>query len=241
MRTLFISDLHLSSERPELIDCFLDFVGGLESGRDHLYVLGDLFEVWIGDDALAPEHIRIMKALQAITSRQVRIDIMHGNRDFLLGNAFMAQTGCRLIPDPTLIELAGVPTLLSHGDALCTDDQAYQAYRAHVRDPDVQKAFLSMSIDERIRTAREHRDQSQDQNQKKSQEIMDVNQSAVEGLMRTHEVTRLIHGHTHRPAFHRFHVDGQDAERIVLADWYDAGSVLVFENSTFITQGIPSS
>ncbi len=238
MRTLFISDLHLSPERPELIECFLAFIGELRDGTDHLYILGDLFEVWIGDDALAPEHIRIMQALQAVTSRQVRVDIMHGNRDFLLGNDFTARTGCRRIPDPTLIELGGVPTLLSHGDALCTDDQAYQAYRAHIRNPDVQKAFLALPIEERISTAREHRDQSRTQNQQKSFEVMDVNQSAVEELMRAQDVTRLIHGHTHRPALHRFLLDGRDAERIVLADWYDNGSVLIFENGAFTTRAL---
>jgi len=236
MRTLFISDLHLSPERPEVIRCFLDFIGDLGGETDHLYILGDLFEVWIGDDALDPEHNRIMEVLQALTSRGVAVDIMHGNRDFLLGGEFAVRTGCRLIPDPTLIELGGEPTLLSHGDALCTDDQAYQAYRAHLRDPEVQKAFLALSIEERIQTAREHREQSRAQNQQKSYAIMDVNQDAVEALMRAHGVRKLIHGHTHRPAYHRFPLDGHEAERIVLADWYDSGSVLIFDKGTFTTQ-----
>ena len=132
MRALFISDLHLSPERPEAIGCFLDFLDGLKGQDDHLYILGDLFEVWIGDDALAPEHARIMDALRAFTSRQGRIDIMHGNRDFLLGEDFMARTGCRLIPDPTVIELAGVPTLLSHGtkEELVPHEQSVRMYQA---------------------------------------------------------------------------------------------------------------
>ncbi|MBI1195883.1 MAG: UDP-2,3-diacylglucosamine diphosphatase [Gammaproteobacteria bacterium] len=235
MRTLFISDLHLSAERPEAIDCFLGFLAGLSAEDDHLYILGDLFEVWIGDDALAPEHARIMEGFRAFTSKGGLVDVMHGNRDFLLGEGFAARTGCRLLPDPTLIELAGVPTLLSHGDTLCTDDQAYLAYRAHVRNPEVQKHFLALSIEERVQVAREHRNQSKAESKQKSYAIMDVNQGAVEALMREHGVTRLIHGHTHRPAHHRFTLDGKAAERIVLADWYDAGSVLVFADGTFIT------
>lgn len=233
MRTLFISDLHLSPERPEVIECFLGFLNGLSAENDHLYILGDLFEVWIGDDALAPDHLRIMEGFRAFTNRGGRVDIMHGNRDFLLGEDFMARTGCRLIDDPTLIDLAGVPTLLSHGDTLCTDDHAYQAYRTHVRNPEVQKAFLALSVEERVRTAREHRDQSRLESKQKSYEIMDVNQDAVDALMREYGVARLIHGHTHRPAHHRFKLDGREAERIVLADWYDAGSVLIFAEGAF--------
>ncbi len=231
MRLYLIADLHLGPERPDHADRLGRLLDGLEADRDRLYILGDLFEVWLGDDAVPPAHEPVLDALAATTRRGVEVSIMHGNRDFLIGEAFCHRTGCRLIEDPFTLEIAGRPVLLCHGDTLCTDDVAYQAYRRQVRDPAVQQAFLSLPIEERERVAAEHRRQSRQENAGKQETIMDVNDTAVEALMREHRVRTLIHGHTHRPAHHRFMLDGLPAERIVLADWREHGHGLVIDEA----------
>lgn len=225
--TLFISDLHLSDERPEITALFLHFLQTRAVGADALYILGDLFEVWLGDDAILPGYQPVLEGLRTLTDTGVPVFVMHGNRDFLMGDLFARQSGCRLIPDPSIIELNGKRTLLMHGDTLCTDDLEYQQFRAHVRNPETQRQFLSLPIDQRILVAKQYRAESRERSRYKTEEIMDVNQDAVEATMREYGVPLLIHGHTHRPAIHTFTRDKQTLRRIVLGDWYDQGSMLV--------------
>jgi len=233
MAKLFISDLHLCAQRPNLMGVFVRFLNERVSEDDELYILGDLFEAWLGDDAVLPEQRPAIDALRTTTARGVPISVMHGNRDFLLGPDFESLTGCRLIPDPTPLILDGTPTLLMHGDTLCTDDIDYQKYRAQVRSPAFIAKVRTMTLQERVAIAAELRAESVQRTDSKQPEIMDVNQQAVEHCMREHAAAILIHGHTHRPAVHRFTLDGREVERIVLADWYTHGSVLVYENRGF--------
>ena len=228
MHTLFISDLHLSAERPAISALFLDFLRTRAPRAEALYILGDLFEYWIGDDVAAhPEYQPLVSGLRALTGGGVPVYLLHGNRDFLLGNGFEQQTGCRLLPDPSVISLYGENTLLMHGDTLCTDDVAYLKFRVIVRNPDWVKVFLGKTIAERDAIVRDYREISKAAIAVKKPEIMDVNQGAVETTLRQHGVRHLIHGHTHRPAQHRFELDGAPARRTVLGDWYGQGSVLV--------------
>ena len=226
MATLFISDLHLSGERPAITEQFLRFLAGPARGAEALYILGDLFEAWIGDDAVGEEQRPILAGLHALRETGVPIYVMHGNRDFLLGPGFESMSGTCLLPDPTTIDLYGVPTLLMHGDTLCTDDTAYQKFRRMVRDPQWQAALLAKTPAERIALAREYREMSATETAQKAETIMDVNQEAVAQTFREHGVDRLIHGHTHRPAVHDLNIDGRAVRRIVLGDWYEQGSVL---------------
>jgi UDP-2,3-diacylglucosamine hydrolase len=226
MSTLFISDLHLSVERPEITHLFLEFLRNQAVQADALYILGDLFEVWIGDDASVPEHRAVIEGLRHLVDCGTPVYVMHGNRDFLMAKGFEEASGCRIIPDPTMIDLHGEPTLLMHGDTLCTDDIEYQRFRAQVRDPARQQQFLSLPPQQRAAIAMDYRTQSREKSSQKAQEIMDVNPHAVENALREHGVNRLIHGHTHRPATHEITVDGKIAQRIVLGDWYHQGSVL---------------
>ncbi len=225
-RSLFIADLHLSPERPRHIHLLCELLEDLTPEQERLYILGDLFEFWLGDDAILPAYQVVIEQLRAATKRGCDIAIMHGNRDFLLGERFLTLTGCRLLDDPCLIELAGRRVLLSHGDALCTDDHEYQRYRAYVRNPDVQREFLAQSVDERQRIAREHRMESHKRSADKQQAIMDVNPQAVIDLMTRYGVETLIHGHTHRPARHRLMLAGQPGLRIVLSDWGKHGHII---------------
>ena len=230
MTTLFISDLHLCAQRPALTALFLDFLRGRATHADALYILGDLFEYWIGDDAAADaEFSAVIAGLRALTQTGVPVYVMHGNRDFLLGEEFTKITGCRLLPDPTLMDLYGTPVLLMHGDTLCTDDVDYQNFRRIVRDPQWIKKFLAQSRDQRNAVVRDLRATSKAAMAEKQPEIMDVNPAAVETVMRSHRVRHLIHGHTHRPAQHELLLDGQPARRTVLGDWYEQGSVLECE------------
>jgi UDP-2,3-diacylglucosamine hydrolase len=221
---LFISDLHLDPSRPEITALFLRFLQQEQSRAQALYILGDLFEAWIGDDAI-PEGEPVTTALRQF-SKRVPSYFMHGNRDFLVGERFAELTGLELLPDPTVVDLAGTPTLLMHGDSLCIDDHEYQQFRSMVRNPEWQTAFLAMPIEQRIQMARQARSESGERNQQIDDYLMDVNQQAVETEMQRHDVRQLIHGHTHRPAIHRFESDGQQRTRVVLGDWYEQGSVL---------------
>ncbi len=226
MSTLFISDLHLSGERPQLIEQFVKLTRNQARAAEALYILGDLFEAWLGDDAVLPEMATVIKALKTLTENGVPVYVMAGNRDFLMGQGFEAMSGVKLIDDPTIIDLYGTPTLLMHGDTLCTDDVIYQQVRSQVRDPAWISAALAMSLEERIATAQKMRAQSQAHTQDSAEEIMDVNADAVTEALRQYGVTRLIHGHTHRPATHSLQVNGQTATRIVLGDWYQQASLL---------------
>ena len=226
MSTLFISDLHLDESRPHIVDLFTKFLAGEARDAAALYILGDLFESWIGDDDDSTLGLQVAFATRALNDSGVPVYFMHGNRDFLLGAHYAARAGMTLLPDPTIIELKGERVLLMHGDTLCTDDIDYQKFRALVRDSDWQRQFLAKSLNERRAFAAQARGESRKHTSKAQPEIMDVNSAAVETAMRAHDVRRLIHGHTHRPATHRLNLDGNAAERIVLGDWYEQSSVL---------------
>jgi UDP-2,3-diacylglucosamine hydrolase len=225
-RTLFVSDLHLDESRPGIVAQFERFLDEVAPGADALYVLGDLFEYWVGDDGLAlPFAGRIAACLGAAAAR-VPIRFMHGNRDFMVAERFAAQTGVALIADPTPIDLYGTPTLLLHGDTLCTGDAAYQAFRAQVRDPAWQRAALARPVAERIAIAQDLRLKSEGAKQGKAMAIMDVAPEAVERAFAESGCTLMIHGHTHRPARHVHVVGGTERVRWVLADWYERASYL---------------
>jgi len=224
--TLFIADIHLGNEHPEISQRFVDFLQQQAVAAEALYILGDLFEVWIGDDALQPEHQAAIDALKALTDTGIPVFVMHGNRDFLLGQKFEQMTGCALISDPLMIDLHGTPTLLMHGDSLCTDDTEYMQMRQQLRSPQWQQQFLGASIEQRVQIAHQYRDESRNRSKNKSLEIMDVNPDAVITAMHEHGVTQMIHGHTHRPAVHDIEAAGQTAKRIVLGDWYSQNSSL---------------
>ncbi|WP_416140564.1 UDP-2,3-diacylglucosamine diphosphatase [Halomonas sp. HK25] len=229
MTTLLISDLHLHPGAPEVTDGFLHWLEERACGCDALYLLGDCFEAWIGDDLLdlaggdptgnADLATRIAKALKRLADDGTELYLMHGNRDFLLGKRFAEEAGAALLPDPSVVELGGKRVLLMHGDSLCTLDTAYQAFRAQARHPQWQEQVLSMPLAQRINLARQLREQSGEANSSKAEEIMDVTLDEVVEVMAEHGVTTLIHGHTHRPAVHELEVDGQPARRFVLGDW----------------------
>ena len=208
-----------------------------QAGR--LYILGDLFEAWIGDDDPNPEYARVKNALAALAEKGVACFFLHGNRDFLVGDEFAAQTHCKLLGDPVVIDLYGRRALLMHGDTLCTDDQEYQEFRKQVRDPAWQQQFFALSLQQRADFARRARDASRERGSNTPADIMDVNQTAVESIMRDHDTDLLIHGHTHRPRVHEFEYDGKTATRIVLGDWYTQGSVLRFSDQGFDLAAIP--
>jgi UDP-2,3-diacylglucosamine hydrolase len=224
--TLFISDLHLDPERPEVIDLLVRFLDGRAAAADALYILGDLFEYWIGDDDIRDGLLPAIEALRRLSDAGVPVQFMVGNRDFLVGEGFAERTGCRLLDDPTRIELYGVPTLLMHGDSLCTDDVAYQTLRKQLRDPAWQAGFLALPVEQRRAQAEALRRESREATRDKAAEIMDVNTTEVAAAFREHGVRRIIHGHTHRPAVHALQLDGEPTKRIVLGDWYTQGSVL---------------
>jgi UDP-2,3-diacylglucosamine hydrolase len=227
MSTLFIADLHLDDSRPQITSLFEQYLASNDVRHaDALYILGDLVEAWIGDDDDAELPQRIAHATRAVRDAGVPVYFMAGNRDFLLGETFAERAGFTLLDDGTVHELYGTPTLLMHGDVLCTDDVAYQAVRRNVRTPEWKAQVLAMSLDARRAFAAKAREDSRAHTGRTHETIMDVNASAVAEAMRAADVRHLIHGHTHRPAVHRFDLDGQTAERIVLGDWYEQGSVL---------------
>lgn len=230
--TLFISDLHLHPARPALTDLLLNFLAQPARQAKALYILGDLFEAWIGDDDDAEPGRTVAAALRTLTDAGVPVYFLHGNRDFLLGEGFAAASGVQLLPESVVIELAGEPTLLLHGDTLCIDDQEYQAFRAQVRHPAWQAQILALPLEQRRALAGQLRETSRQAGQQKTAEITDVNLMEVERVLRTHGVRRLIHGHTHRPAIHEWRLDGQPARRAVLGDWREQhGSVLYCDAS----------
>ncbi len=226
MTTLFISDLHLDASRPHITDLFAAFVREQATAADALYILGDLFEAWTGDDTADPTAQRFVDALAPLRDARTPCFYLHGNRDFLLGEAYARRAGMTLLADPSVLEIEGVRTLIMHGDTLCTDDLPYQAFRTQAHTPAWQRAFLSRTLAEREAFARHAREESRRHTGNAMAAIMDVNQDAVEATMRASRTHRLIHGHTHRPAVHRFTLDGEAAERIVLGDWYEQESVV---------------
>ena len=228
MTTLFIADLHLSAERPDITACFLRFMAEETHHIDALYVLGDLFEMWIGDDEDSPFLQQVKHAFKTLTDAGTPCYFIHGNRDFLIGKQFSRQTGIALLPQHTVVDLYGTPTLILHGDTLCIEDQAYQRYRKKVHNPVIQWLFARLPLSYRVKVGDKFRSNSGKNNQTKSQSIMDVTQAEVVRVMRDAHVTQMIHGHTHRPDIHDLDIDGIPAQRIVLGDWYDHGSVLVY-------------
>jgi len=225
--TLFISDLHLCTSRPAINDLFARFLKDIAPQAEALYILGDFFEYWAGDDDLdAPLHTSVAQQLNALAAQGTRLYLMHGNRDFLIGEAFLKVANMTLLPDPTLIELYGTPTLLMHGDTLCTDDVEYQKFRVMVRSPQYQQAVLAKPLAERKAMIEALRKKSEEEKSYKSESIMDVNADAVADALRKHGYPRLIHGHTHRPMRHEVNVDGKACERWVLQDWYEGAGYL---------------
>jgi len=234
---LFVSDLHLSPQAPGVTRLFLEFLGGRARAAEQLFILGDLFEAWPGDDCIDDPDDRfnagIVDSLHALSESGVAVSLMHGNRDFLLGNDFAARSGTRLLADPYVLSLATWQFVLSHGDALCTDDQDYQAFRTQVRNPAWRTAFLAKPLAERKAIAAALRQQSESSKRDKAQYLMDVNPGTTEDFMRAHGYATFIHGHTHRPAKHDHIVDGIHVERWVMADWHDdAGECLCWDGET---------
>ena len=226
MAQAFIADLHLTAERPEAIDLFREFLRQAQGSVENLYILGDLFEYWVGDDgAKEPEFAPVLAALRRATEYGLSIAVMPGNRDFLLGSDFARQTGCRLLEDPYALSLYGVATVLSHGDALCTDDHDYLALRAQFRDPLWQQHVLSRPLAERVAMARALRQESGQATSAKDAAILDVNLTAVTTILDDHRALRLIHGHTHRPGQYPAICRHGQAARIVVGDWYEGSSV----------------
>lgn len=227
MSSVFISDIHLSPQQPALAQLLLKFLQSPEiKDAQALYILGDLFDAWLGDDATPPELSPITQTFKSLAESGKQIFYLRGNRDFLVGEDLATRCGFTLLDDPCVIEILGQPTLLMHGDLLCTDDHEYQSFRKQVRNPQWQKQFLSLLVPERIALAKKARETSKTETAQKADDIMDANQQTVEQYMREYGVTRLIHGHTHRPAIHHFQLNGKDAERIVLGDWHDLPSYL---------------
>lgn len=227
MTTLFISDLHLAADRPEITQLFIEFLGGQARKAKAVYILGDLFEAWLGDDMILPEYQSAIAAMKNLSDSGVALYVMHGNRDFLMGNKLAELTGATLLPDPTIIDLDSQPTLLMHGDTLCTDDIEYMKFRSMVRNPDWQQQMLAKTPQERLALAKQLREVSKTETGNKTSEIMDVNQQEVEKVFTQHKVSQIIHGHTHRPNIHELKINNKTVKRIVLGDWYKNGSVLV--------------
>ncbi|MFC5741677.1 UDP-2,3-diacylglucosamine diphosphatase [Dyella tabacisoli] len=241
MATLFIADLHLDASRPHITQLFENYLASDEARRaDALYILGDLVEAWIGDDDDAELPQRIANATRTLRDSGVPVYFMVGNRDFLLGEDFARRAGLTLLEDGVVHDLYGHRTLLMHGDLLCTDDTAYQAVRKQVRTPQWKAQILSMSLDARRAFAAKAREDSRAHTGNTMETIMDVNQDAVLEALRAAGVDRLIHGHTHRPATHRLELDGKTAERIVLGDWYEQGSVLRVTADAAELRGLPT-
>ncbi len=230
MTTLFISDLHLDADHPAIGEQFLDFLAADARKAAALYILGDLFESWVGDDDPNPHYAVIKTAIRTLADSGVPVFFMHGNRDFMIGPQFAAETGVTLLNDPTPLELFGNRVLLSHGDALCTDDKQYQQVRQMTRDPEWQAMMRAKPLEERLAFAAQARADSLAHQSSASNDIMDVNADAVIKVFHDHEVDILLHGHTHRPAVHLLELPDRQVTRIVLGDWYEQGSVVYWDD-----------
>lgn len=222
----FIADLHLSEDQPDITECLMRFLASDAVHADALYILGDLFEYWLGDDNVTPLSTQVANAFQSLASQGVPIFFIHGNRDFLIRQRYATACGMTLLPEQTVIDLYGTPTLIMHGDELCTRDRVYQKFRKKARGWWWPRLMLSLPLSSRIKIAENGRKKSKQNQQKLSNEIMDVTPEEVVSTLAHHKVSRLIHGHTHRPAIHDLVVDNQPAQRIVLGDWYEQGSML---------------
>ena len=230
---LLISDLHLEEERPDITRAFLHFLEQRASQAQALYILGDFFEVWIGDDAMSPFQHSVATALRRIADQGTRIYLMHGNRDFLLGRRFCREAGCELLRDPAVVELHGERTLLMHGDSLCTRDSHYMRLRRVLRNPLSLFILRNLPLATRRKLARKLRSESRMQTRMKADAIVDVTAEEIPRVLAAHRARTLVHGHTHRPATHLLEVDGQPARRIVLGDWDRQGWALQVDASGF--------
>ena len=239
MTRLFVSDVHLDTASPPAVEQFLEFLRTEAASAQALYILGDLFETWIGDDEAEPAKERVQTALRALTNGGGACFILHGNRDFLLGRDFCRRTGSRLLADPIVIELDGERVLITHGDALCTDDHSYQELRTIVRNAAWQRKFLSLPLTDRERLANSARAGSKQHTSNTTYRIMDVNPDAVTAAFRVARVRRIIHGHTHRPAVHELSIEGEPAQRIVLGSWYESGSYLAYHDGRYELRELP--
>lgn len=239
MARLFVSDVHLDASAPQATEQFLEFLRVQAAQAEALYILGDLFEVWVGDDDPSPEKARIVAALRELAAKGIACFVIHGNRDFLLGRGFCDRSGCRLLPDPVILELDGERVLVTHGDALCTDDHSYQELRSTVRTVEWQRRFLALPFEIRDRLANKARAGSKAHTTRTAPKIQDVNADAVATAFRTARVHRMIHGHTHRPGIHDLVIDDEPAQRIVLGAWYEQGSYLLYENGRYELKTLP--
>ncbi len=230
MALYFIADLHLEEKRPELSRAFFNYLNKLPKDAEALYILGDLFEAWVGDDDDSAFAARACEQLKRLRERPLPVYVMRGNRDFLLGDGFCQKTGCLLIEDPTVIDYHGTAYLLMHGDTLCTEDEDYIAFRRQVRSSKWQQTVLALPLSQRRQLAQQLRDQSLAVNQAKSNEIMDVTADEMQRVMKAHNVRELIHGHTHRPAHHKLLLDNEKANRWVLGDWDQSGWQIRVDN-----------
>ena len=233
MSTLFVSDVHLNNARANIVRAFIAFLETKARHADALFILGDLFDEWLGDDDDKAPHTEVSDALAALTATGLPVSVVHGNHDFLLGRKFAKRTGCKLLGDDTTIDVYGTPTLIMHGDTLCTRDVNYQSFRKMARNPIMQKMFLSMSLEKRAQKADNIRSESSKDSALKTDDIMDVTPEAVDEIMQKRNVRHLIHGHTHRPAIHNFTLNEQEATRIVLGDWYQQDSVLIWDEAGY--------
>jgi UDP-2,3-diacylglucosamine hydrolase len=241
MATLFISDLHLDASRPHITQLFVEFVRDEASQATALYILGDLFEAWIGDDATDETADQVAAALATLHTHGVPCFFIHGNRDFLLGDAYARRAHMTLLPDPSVVEIEGERTLLMHGDTLCTDDAPYQAFRMQSRNANWQRAFLARPVAERQAFAAQARAESQRYTRTVGDAITDVNQAEVRSALHAHGVRRMIHGHTHRPAIHAVECGDAPAERVVLGDWYEQGSLLRCDDGSTTLHALTST
>ena len=231
MDTLFISDLHLSTERPSKIELFRQLFNGPARTASAVYILGDLFEnFWVGNDERTPPAAEVISALRECCRHNKHVYLVRGNRDLMLDQGFCALTGCKLLGDETIINIGDQATLIMHGDLLCTRDTKYQLYRKFLETPSIRRSYLSLPYRIRILLSRGMQPLIKKSAAGKQPEIIDVDQATVEATMERHKVTELIHGHTHKPGIHHFDLNGQRAHRIVLGDWYEEDSVLVCRN-----------
>lgn len=230
---LLISDLHLQEERPDITRAFLDLLEGRARQAQALYILGDFFEAWIGDDAMTPYQASICQALRALSDSGTQIFLMHGNRDFLIGQAFCKAGGCTLLNDPCVVEMGGEPVLLMHGDSLCTRDLAYMKLRRYLRNPLSLWVLRHLPLSTRQKLARKLRSESRTQTRMKANDIVDVTPEEVPRVMQQHGVRTLVHGHTHRPAIHKLALGNTPARRIVLGDWDRQGWALQVDEQGF--------
>jgi UDP-2,3-diacylglucosamine hydrolase len=230
---LLISDLHLQEERPDITRAFLDLIAGRARDAQALYILGDFFEVWIGDDAMSPFQRSICQALRELSDSGTQIFLMHGNRDFMIGRAFCKAAGCTLLPDPSVVQLNGEPVLLMHGDSLCTRDEGYIRMRRYLRNPLTLFVLRNLPQSTRHKLARKLRNESRSQTRMKANDIVDVTPEEVPEVMQQFGVRTLIHGHTHRPAIHKLQIGDQAARRIVLGDWDKQGWAVQVDEQGF--------